>query len=236
MSGTGPISPEPEGTDEDPFLRVARGGRPRSPAADQALLHAALESLEEDGYARLSMAGVAKRAGVSGTTLYRRWSSKEDLVIAALESLHQGVGYLDTGSLAGDLDMALRQSAAAFRGEQGRVLRGLIGELFKNPELSALVQDRLGGPKRQLFVDMIERAVRRGEIPPIDPTVALNLVLGPVFHRFMVDSETLTPEVVDYLVPMIVAALKAAPPGGGRTEPAVTGSGLVLRGDDGFFD
>jgi AcrR family transcriptional regulator len=212
MSGAGRIlTPAPEGVDEDPCLPAGRGGRPRSPAADQALLHAALESLEEDGYARLSMAGVAKRAGVSGTTLYRRWSSKEDLVIAALESLHRSVDYLDTGSLAGDLDTALRQTAAAFQGEEGRVLRGLIGELFKNPELSALVQDRLGGPKRQLFVEMIERAVSRGEIPPIDPTVALNLVLGPVFHRFMVDSDTLTPGVVDYLVPMIVAALKAAP-------------------------
>jgi AcrR family transcriptional regulator len=213
VSPSGPVSTAgPARANEAQVLTVAKGGRPRSTAADQALLHAALESLEEDGYARLSMAGVAKRAGVSGTTLYRRWSSKEDLVIAALESLHQGVDYLDTGSLAGDLDKALRQTADAFRGEQGRVLRGLIGELFKNPELVALVQDRLGGAKRQLFVDMIERAVRRGEIPPIDPSIALNLVLGPVFHRFMLDSETLTAAVVDYLVPMIMAALKAAPP------------------------
>jgi AcrR family transcriptional regulator len=210
-------------------LNPARAGRPRSPAADQALLHAALESLQEDGYARLSMVGVAKRAGVSGTTLYRRWSSKEDLVVAALESLHQGGDYLDTGSLAGDLDLALGQTAAAFRGEQGRVLRGLIGEVFKNPELATLVQDRLGGPKRQLFVDMIDRAVRRHEIPAIDPNIALNLVLGPIFHRFMVDSETLTSEVVDYLVPMTIAALKAAPPPPRRDRGAGLRAGAARR-------
>jgi AcrR family transcriptional regulator len=213
VTGAVRVSAEDKADDRQCFP-AARGGRPRSPAADQALLHAALESLQEDGYARLSMAGVAKRAGVSGTTLYRRWSSKEDLVVAALESLHRGVDYPDTGSLAGDLEQALGQTAAAFRGEQGRVLRGLIGEFFKNPELAALVQDRLGGPKNQLFVDMIERAVGRHEIPPVDPKIAVNLILGPIFHRFMVDSETLTPEVVDYLVPMTIGALKAAPPGG----------------------
>ena len=157
------------------------------------------------------MAGVAKRAGVSGTTLYRRWSSKEDLVVAALESLHGGVDYPDTGSLAGDLDSVLHQAAAAFRTEEGRVLRGLIGEVFKNPELAALVQDRMGGPKRQLFVELLDRAVGRNEIPPVDPDIAVNLVFGPIFHRFMVDTGSLTPEVVDYLIPMTIAALKAAP-------------------------
>jgi AcrR family transcriptional regulator len=203
-----------------------RGGRPRSPAADQALLHAALVSLEEDGYARLSMVGVAKRAGVSGTTLYRRWSSKEDLVVAALESLSGGVDYPDTGSLAGDLANVLHQAAAAFRSEEGRVLRGLIGEVFKNPELAALVQDRMSGPKRQLFIAMLDRAIARNEIPPLDPTIAINLVFGPVFHRFMVDSDSLTPEVVDYLVPMMIAALKAAP---GGPPPTSSDSTTELR-------
>lgn len=206
---------------------AARGGRPRSPAADQALLHAALVSLEEDGYARLSMAGVAKRAGVSGTTLYRRWSSKQDLVVAALESLSRGVDYPDTGSLAGDIEELLTQASAAFRSEEGRILRGLIGEVFKNPELAALVQDRMSGPKRQLFIGMLDRAIGRHEIPPLDPTIAINLVLGPLFHRFMVDSDSLTPEVVDYLVPMTVAALQAAPrgsagPGGSDEASLVT--------------
>jgi AcrR family transcriptional regulator len=192
-------------------LHSAKGGRPRSPEADQALLHAALVSLEEDGYARLSMAGVAKRAGVSGTTLYRRWSSKQDLVIAALASLSRGVAYRDTGSLAGDLDNVLHEAAAAFRSEEGRVLRGLIGEVFKNPDLAALVQDRLSGPKRQLFIEMLDRAIGRGEIPSVDPSIAINLVVGPIFHRFMVDADSLTPDVVDCLVPMIIAALRAAP-------------------------
>jgi AcrR family transcriptional regulator len=213
---TSPTIKAPVGLSDDTaevcsHLHPTRGGRPRSPAADHALLHAALVSLEEDGYARLSMAGVAKRAGVSGTTLYRRWSSKQDLVIAALESLSRGVVYPDTGSLAGDLENVLHEAAAAFRSEEGRVLRGLIGEVFKNPDLAALVQDRLSGPKRQLFVEMLDRAIRRGEIPPVDPSIAINLVVGPLFHRFMVDADSLTPDVVDCLVPMTIAALRAAP-------------------------
>ena len=58
---------------------------------------------------------------------------------------------------------------------------------------------------------LLDRAIGRNELPPLDPDIAVNLVFGPIFHRFMVDSGSLTPEVVDYLIPMTVAALKAAP-------------------------
>jgi Tetracyclin repressor-like, C-terminal domain len=86
--------------------------------------------------------------------------------------------------------------------------------VFKNPDLAALVQDRMGGPKRQLFIDMLDRAIARQEIPALDPSIAINLVLGPIFHRFMVDGDSPTPGLVDYLVPMTIAALQAAPVSG----------------------
>ena len=65
---------------------IARG-RPRSAMADRAIVAATLALLEEHGYAGLTMAGVAERAGVSTATLYRRWSSKQELVVGALAAV-----------------------------------------------------------------------------------------------------------------------------------------------------
>jgi AcrR family transcriptional regulator len=209
MTAASPALPIVATGEEDAACPAARGGRPRSRAVDEALCRATLQALEDEGYARLSMAGVARRAGVSGTTLYRRWSSKEDLVVAALAALRTAVSCPDTGSLEGDLVAMLHEGAGALRNERGRILRGLIGEIFTNADLSALVRDRLGGPARQQVIEMLERAVRRGEIPASDPGVALDVIQGPLLHRFMIRGESPTPEVVDHLAPMIAAALKA---------------------------
>jgi AcrR family transcriptional regulator len=188
-----------------------QAGRPRSPAVDQALIRATLAILEEEGYARLSMAGVAKRAGVSGTTLYRRWSSKEELVGASLVSLRRTSECPDTGTLAGDLAEVLRHSVESLGGEPGKVLRGLVGEIFKSPELAALARNRLGDPGGEIIGTILARATARGEVPPLDPALARNLIAGPVFHQFLMDRAPLTAAMVDDLVPMIVAALQAAP-------------------------
>jgi AcrR family transcriptional regulator len=186
-------------------------GRPRDTAIDRALIRATLRTLEEDGYVRLSMMGVAKRAGVSVAALYRRWSSKEDLVVTALESLRPGEKGIDTGSLRGDLTAMLHQLAAALEGEPGKLLRGLVGEAVKSPEFAVLIAERLGGAQRQRFAEVVDRAVLRGELPPVDPEVAMNLIAGPAIHRFLIEGAPVTPAVVDYLVPMIVAGLQAAP-------------------------
>lgn len=208
---TGPV-PSAAGAGEASTVHPAtQSGRPRSPAVDHALIQATLAILEEDGYARLSMAGVAKRAGVSATTLYRRWASKEDLVGASLASLHSSAGCPDTGSLVGDLDAILRHLIVSLRGEPGRVLRGIIGAIFNSAELAALAQDRLGSPKGAIITEVLVRAVRRGEIAPLDAGLARNLIIGPVFHRFLMDGQVPSPDVVPSLLPMIVAALKAGP-------------------------
>ena len=185
-------------------------GRPRSAEADHAIIRAALTILAEHGYGELSMIGVAKRAGVSPATLYRRWSSKDDLVVAALGSVNPLCANPDTGTLEGDLGALLRGFVAAFTGEDGRLLRGLLSEMFTNPELAAMVRERLllSGP--DAATQVVVRAVERGEIPPVDPELALKLALGPV-HLGFLTGEPMSDATIDVLVPMIVAALRAAP-------------------------
>lgn len=185
-------------------------GRPRSAAADRALIDSTLALLQEEGYASLSMLGVAHRAGVSPATLYRRWSSKEDLVGAALASLHSGWELPDTGSLEGDIAFVLDVLVAKFNQEPGTLLYGLIGEFVRNADLRRLVQERLGAPGSGFVDEILSRAVARGEIEPQDPALARNMIAGPVFHRYLMDGSTPTAEELAALVPMIVGSLKAS--------------------------
>ena len=82
-------------------------GRPRSEASHQAIIQATLELLIEVGYGALTMDAVRDRAGVGKATIYRRWSSKEELVRDTIVFLHEDFAAPDTGSLRGDYDACL---------------------------------------------------------------------------------------------------------------------------------
>ena len=86
-------------------------GRPRSAASHQAILQSTLELLAEVGFEAMSIEAIATRAGVGKTTIYRRYSSKSELVADAIENVREEVFIPDTGSLWGDID-ALIESAA----------------------------------------------------------------------------------------------------------------------------
>ena len=94
----------------DPPARRGRG-RPRDAGADRAILEAALELFVERGVEGASIEQIAKRASVGKLTVYRRWSSKEELLSQAIESARESVpdalpGDLDAVSLA-DLETSL---------------------------------------------------------------------------------------------------------------------------------
>ncbi|MFE7312343.1 TetR/AcrR family transcriptional regulator [Streptomyces sp. NPDC057555] len=197
-----------------------RRGRPRDAARDRALLDATLAVLAESGYGGLTTAAVAARAGVSTATLYRRWSSKEDLVIAAAAVHAESEGALpDTGTLEGDLRIVLRDKAAAMTGESGRLMRALIGEAAHNTTLAEALTAAFLQPVYRRVEGVVRRAVERGEIPPVEDTDLLGeVVLGPVMSRFLltprspdeVDPATAR-ETADRLLPFALRAV------GGRT-------------------
>ena len=106
-----------------------KSGRPRDPSADRMILQSALEVLTDLGYAGMSVEKVAKKAGVGKTTIYRRFSSKEELAAAALESLKDEIGPLpDTGDTRNDLVEMMLQSQQVFeRGPAFAMLGGVAG-------------------------------------------------------------------------------------------------------------
>jgi AcrR family transcriptional regulator len=185
-------------------------GRPRDPAVDKALVKATLDILEQQGYAGLSMLGVAKRANVSPATLYRRWSSKEDLVAAAVLTLSPPVEPPDTGNIYDDLRIVMQQRAKAMRSGEGRVLIGLMAEMVRNPKAFDAVKQRLTQSNLQVVTDLLLRAMDRAEIPRTDIDLALDVVTGPFWAKLIAGTPP-SERLVNDLLPMVVAALKAAP-------------------------
>jgi AcrR family transcriptional regulator len=162
---------------------TSRGpGRPRSERADRAILAAAIELFVEQGFEAMSIEGIAARAGVGKNTIYRRWASKEDLLVGAIDELIFDAEPPDTGSVREDLVEMLVIIQAI-------MTSSLVGEIF--PRMAAHVAGRtplgrayLEGviePRFALFQGMLQRGIERGEVPAdVDPQLVRALLVGPV--------------------------------------------------------
>ncbi|MDE0231783.1 MAG: TetR/AcrR family transcriptional regulator [bacterium] len=164
--------------------RNPRPGRPRDPEVDRAIVRATLKALADHGYRGMSIEGVAEEAGVGKTTIYRRYASKVEMVVAALSTLRDpGHSLPDTGRVRTDLSgmMALARTTLL----RGFSLMGaVLVEEDRNPELLKLVRERIIGPRRDEAVTMLQRAVDRGEIrPDVDPEAAVHAIVGSLFMR-----------------------------------------------------
>jgi AcrR family transcriptional regulator len=189
-------------------------GRPRSTSADRAIVSATIEMLLEDGYERITMAGVAQRAGVSTATLYRRYESKVDLVVGCITTLKDEFEQpYDTGSLAGDLRALAEDGCVAFTSDNGRLIKGLIGEVQRNPELADAMRQRMVAHRTGKARRVIDAAVERGEITcPADPDLALEMIIGPFIYRALVTGEPFDDQFAERLTTLALHLLGAPDP------------------------
>jgi AcrR family transcriptional regulator len=147
--------------------RVDRGagpGRPRSLQSEEAILEATGKLLSSEGYLGLTLSKVAARARASKSTIYRRWPTKEHLVMAAFDRWPLMVPR-DRGNLLSDLvDLYQQYLRVHYRAPAGAIVPTLAAERVSNPALSALfdslMQRRLD-PTRVI----VKRAIERGELP-----------------------------------------------------------------------
>lgn len=163
-------------------------GRPRSVQADKAILDATLQLLAEEGIQAMSLEGVAARAGVGKTTIYRRWANKEALIIDAMGQLKPPIAAFDTGNLRSDIEHYLRMVARLLEDPLlPRLSFRLLGELTAKP---AWFTDYLRQVLRPNFVtlsNMIDRARARGELrPDVDATLVIELIGGPIFYHLII--------------------------------------------------
>ena len=161
-----------------------RPGRPRDPEVDRAIVRATLQALAGEGYRGMSVEGVAAAAGVGKTTIYRRYASKEELVVAALSTLRESASPIpDTGSVRTDLAGIMTQARTHL--PRGLSLIGaVLAEEERNPGLLELVRERVIGPRRDEVVGMLRKAMDRQEIRPgIDPEAAVHAIVGSILVR-----------------------------------------------------
>ncbi len=163
-------------------------GRPRSKTADRAILGAAVELLLERGLGDVSMNEIAEHARVSKATIYRRWRTKELLALDALYDDWDTSGLVpDTGSLRNDLIAHVRPWVRRARSRPyARVIGALITTASSDPEFGAQYRARFVEPRRQPGRALLTRAIERGDLPPnVDIEVALDLIWGALYHRFL---------------------------------------------------
>jgi AcrR family transcriptional regulator len=179
-------------------------GRPRSEQAHRAILDATLELLSQVGYDRLTVSGVAARAGVGKATIYRRWPSKLPLVIEAFSQLPE-LAVPDTGNVVDDLTELLKGFVEILAATPlACVLPILAGEGARDPELSRTLAP-LFKARREPLIRVLERAVARSELPPdIDVEAAADVIMGPVVTRLVFTGAELGPALVG---PFVDAAL-----------------------------
>lgn len=216
------------GTRATPPTRVsARApGRPPDPGVEADLLRAARELLVEVGFDRLTIEAVATRCGAGKASVYRRWPSKTELVVAAATGLYPVPVVPDTGELREDL----MQAGRAFIDQDGHsqaVLASMLVAGRHHPQLRALAYEAMGAPFNYLFIAVLTRAVDRGLVAPdLDIDTLSDVVPTFAFHRTVAVGQSISEGQLGSLVDgVLMPALTAgSPTSRPSTQPPAAGA------------
>ena len=183
----------------------------RGEAADTAILEATIEVLCEQGYGGLTMSSVIERSGVSSATLYRRWPTKLELVMAAVDAVTPEKASTDTGSLDGDIRAFISHSTSvAHRREH--IVEALAAGSATHPELDEAIKAKFITPRLVELRGILARAKERGELTTVPSAeTAASFVSGPAYHRAYVLGLPLTPKFVQAATAFALDGLGAIP-------------------------
>jgi AcrR family transcriptional regulator len=184
-------------------------GRPRSEAARGAILGAALELVEEEGYAALTMEGIARRAGVSKQTVYRWWSSKAAIVLEALNEGAAAIAPLpEAGSLAEELRVFVRRSVLGARGRTAKLLVALMAEAQLDESFAGSFRDGFLAQRRGVMVELLARARARGEIgAEVNLDLVAEVFFGVLWYRLLAASGPVGHRFADELAELLLVLL-----------------------------
>lgn len=214
-----PMTTEPSAPASEPSAPAAPARRAPAGAAvlredvTRAIRTAVLEELATVGFARMSIEGIARRAGVGKTAVYRRWKSKLHLVLDLVGAFAaDGLPVPATGSLYGDVRALLEVMSHVLRHPvASAVIPDLLVEAARHPEIADAVRGALLEGERSMAQGIVSEAVARGELAAgTDPGRALDLAIGPLYWRQVVVRDKVPAAYLDELARSVVAGLKAA--------------------------
>jgi AcrR family transcriptional regulator len=191
----------------------ARGrGRPRSEEADRAILAATLTMVAAHGVTATTIEGIAAEAGVGKTTIYRRWRSKNDLIVAAVAQMAPRGDPPDTGTLYGDLKALaeLQRQRLAGTGLL-TVAPRVLAESMNDPELHQGFLDSVINPLRGLIRLFIQRAVDRGDLrPDLDVEALVDILHSLPIYKILTsrgDPDSIA-EIPDAYIPILLPGIR----------------------------
>ncbi len=208
-------------TDSDAAPAPAAGclgpQRRRGAALEDAIVDAAFAELTEVGYAAFAVENVAARARTGKASIYRRWGSKQELVMAALaahlhgpddESMRAAGWHDDELTTADALRGVGRLIVETLRSPAGRAMRAIKLEATSDPELAALVDQQFQAPRRAAMLALLRRGVARGEVRPEAATTVVADVLPAVLtHRLLMQGEQVSATEIETIIEQVMIPL-----------------------------
>ena len=180
----------------------------------ETIMRATLDLARELGYSKLSIEGVAARAGVGKHTIYRRWPSKGLLFLDALLSHNEPVlAYPDTGDITADL---LHQAHAAVdllgTPPWGPLFQDLLGEAQHDPAVAAALNERFIRPQAERTSTRLKAAQEQGQISAdLDLDLAMSILSGPLYFRFLITQEPMTHDYIDRVYEALFTGMAPRP-------------------------
>jgi AcrR family transcriptional regulator len=187
-------------------------GRPRSQAAHDAVLKAALRLVTKRGFRAVSVNEIAAEAGVGKMTLYRHWPNKAALVMDSLLVLiGSETDFPEAGSAIQSLRQQLDLQVAFFRSSRGTLIRSLVAEAQSDSELAIAFRERWLNPRREGVRQIMRAAVAEGSLrSDIDIDTAIDLLYGSLYYRLLLGAGALDERFVDSIYDQFLEGHRAS--------------------------
>jgi AcrR family transcriptional regulator len=185
-------------------------GRPRSEQARVSILRSTLRLLGENGFSDLTIEDVAAHASVGKATVYRWWPNKAALIADAFaSSATRKLHFPDTGSVRTDMSQQMRQVIKVFRSRRGRILAAILAAGQSDRGVITAFRERFMKPRRHEAYATLRRAIQRGELrKDVDMDLLLDSLYGPIYMRFLIRHDKLTPDFVDHLCELVLGGAR----------------------------
>jgi AcrR family transcriptional regulator len=192
--------------------RPSRGGRPRDPSRDGVIRAAILRLLADVGYGALTMDAVASEAGVGKATIYRRWRTKQDLVVDTISDLNRAEATPpNTGSVQGDLREMMHQMVALIGGPTGAATLSLLSTMPHQPALAEAFRHGPLAVWRESYAAIWERAEQRGEVRPgLSQSIVAESTSALLVQRWLLTGEPVDEAYADEVLETVVLPLVRA--------------------------
>ena len=186
-------------------------GRKRDETSRQAILDATFALLQEEGFDRLSVEGIAARAGVGKTTIYRWWASKGVVAVEAfLAAVEPSIAFVDSGLPHNDVVLQMQSLAALYRGPTGRLVREMIGAAQTDQAMREAFLAGFLQPRREQARRVIRRGIEAGIFQPgVDLDVAIDAFWSPIYYRLLVSGASVDQAFIAAHADIVLGGLRA---------------------------